>query len=720
MIIYLLLIGFFSILGQVTILRELNVAFYGVELIYILAIGVWLFGSALGAILGRKSYVPSVRTIAVISMITGVCLIADIAFVRGTRVLFAGIPGGYLPFPLQLLAVILILLPVSGLLGLLFQWVAKRYVEAERTLAQAYAIESAGGLLGGLASTFLLITHVQNFPIALICSLITFAGSVYYGIRFRIRSIWIPAAVLSLGCALLLGNARQIDRAMSAWNHPNLTVSRDTPYSRITLTERAGQVSVYENDVLTFESEGTETEEFVHLSLLHHQNPGDVLILGGGFKGIVTETLQHNPRRVTYVEMDQQLISLAKKFMPQDIAGSLTTERVHLVYDDPRRYLERDVKYDVVLVAMPEPSSGQTNRFYTREFFQACAGVLNPQGMVAFAIPSAENLWSPQLRQRNLSIFRAVEAVFPEIRILPGASNIVVGLHSSTGPDPDILADRWKRRDIRSRRVSPQYIHYLYTNDRYSEITDLLESTHAAINTDVQPICYQYTLMIWLSQFYPGLAHLEFAGLSSLSGQFWMLLGGVTLFGVGALLLLRRMILTRRMLLVGLAGFLGMVMETIIILNYQVHSGALYRDIGLLLMSFMAGLAIGSYVTHRYSLDVSTHSARFRLAGVFLLITVGLMNFGFLLILRSGVGGSLVPGILAVVFAGFFVGTMFAYAGLRGVGDQKGVVSPLYFADLLGGCIGSVAASLFLIPLLGMQQSVLILLGIVALMFVLV
>ena len=42
---YLLVIGFISILGQVVLLRELNVAFYGVELIYTLAIGVWLFSS---------------------------------------------------------------------------------------------------------------------------------------------------------------------------------------------------------------------------------------------------------------------------------------------------------------------------------------------------------------------------------------------------------------------------------------------------------------------------------------------------------------------------------------------------------------------------------------------------------------------------------------------------------------------------------------------------
>ncbi len=49
----------------------------------------------------------------------------------------------------------------------------------------------------------------------------------------------------------------------------------------------------------------------------------------------------------------------------------------------------------------------------------------------------------------------------------------------------------------------------------------------------------------------------------------------------------------RRVLLVAAAGFMGMVLETILILYYQVKHGVLYQDIGLLLMSFMAGLAAG-------------------------------------------------------------------------------------------------------------------------------
>ena len=46
-------IGLVSMLGQVVLLRELNVAFFGSELIYILALGLWLLWTAIGAAVGR-------------------------------------------------------------------------------------------------------------------------------------------------------------------------------------------------------------------------------------------------------------------------------------------------------------------------------------------------------------------------------------------------------------------------------------------------------------------------------------------------------------------------------------------------------------------------------------------------------------------------------------------------------------------------------------------
>ena len=50
----LFLTGLVSLFGQIVLLRELNVAFYGIELIYLIALGVWMLLTAVGALVGGR------------------------------------------------------------------------------------------------------------------------------------------------------------------------------------------------------------------------------------------------------------------------------------------------------------------------------------------------------------------------------------------------------------------------------------------------------------------------------------------------------------------------------------------------------------------------------------------------------------------------------------------------------------------------------------------
>ena len=172
-VVYLFVVGFYSILGQVVILRELNVAFYGIELIYLLSFTFWMLGTAVGVTLGRRSYTPTENNILLLFLLSAILLIADLVFIRGIRNLLGGVPGGYLPFLMEIVGLIIALLPIGLLTGLLFQWTAKKFISENRTLAKAYAIESAGGIAGGLGSTLFLEFGINNFLIALICAAVS-------------------------------------------------------------------------------------------------------------------------------------------------------------------------------------------------------------------------------------------------------------------------------------------------------------------------------------------------------------------------------------------------------------------------------------------------------------------------------------------------------------------------------------------------------------------
>jgi len=140
----LFLTGLVSLFGQIVLLRELNVAFYGIELIYLIALGVWMLLTAVGALIGGRR--PSAGRTAVLFLCFALSLPLGVVFLRASRFLLGGIPGAYLPFPRQIAALVIALLPAGLLSGLLFREAAGLHVERGRTLAGAYVIESAGGL----------------------------------------------------------------------------------------------------------------------------------------------------------------------------------------------------------------------------------------------------------------------------------------------------------------------------------------------------------------------------------------------------------------------------------------------------------------------------------------------------------------------------------------------------------------------------------------------
>ena len=292
-------------------------------------------------------------------------------------------------------------LPISILPGIMFQHAAGNYIKGKNSLAKAYAMESAGGIAGGFASTILVMLSTQNLNSAFICSLVSFIPVLYFSLSMKEKYFSFITAFLILLFIPLFYFSSSLDYFMTSMNHPYLAETVDTPYSRVSVTSYQGQISVFENDALSFETESTAAEEFVHMVLTQHPDPKRVLLIGGGIEGTIYELLKYDSLKVDYVELNEKLISTVRKFLPEEMNKSFESKDLNIIIADPRNYLKSCGKYDVILVGMPEPSSGQTNRFYTKEFFELCNKHLNDGGIAAVRLKSAENLWTPQLINRN-------------------------------------------------------------------------------------------------------------------------------------------------------------------------------------------------------------------------------------------------------------------------------------------------------------------------------
>jgi len=224
-------------------------------------------------------------------------------------------------------------------------------------------------------------------------------------------------------------------------------------------------------------------------------------------------------------------------------------------------------------------------------------------------------------------------------------------------------------------------------------------------NSDNHPVCYQFTIGIWLSKYFPSLAGVDFLEKVSENDLIKYLSPILILI---LFITIRRRLKFKRVLITAVAGFLGMLFEMVLILNYQAKAGALYQNLGILLMSFMAGLFIGAmWIDMVYKKQNLKTAKRTILFIVFIFI---LANGFFLLLMDNSLISSLFVTIILLVVSGCYVAGIFSFSSIYKTRDLKLLISPLLFADLIGGCLASVLGTLIFIPMFGISASLLLIL----------
>jgi spermidine synthase len=709
----LFLVGLLALLCQVVLLRELNVAFYGVELVYAVALAAWMAGGAAGSALLPRRFGATVGDLSWLLAATAAALPAEVAVVRVSRLALGGVPGAYLPFEQQVLVLAAAVLPASLTSGIAFRWAAELAAERGRSLAWAYAVESGGAGVGAALATLAFAFGVQTFAVAVLV-----AGLVPSALLAVVRRrLWLPALLLTAVATFFTPG---FDLRMTAWSHPSVVDSRDSAYARITATAAGNQTALFVDDVLVYESETARQEELAHIAALQHPAPRRILLLGGSVERLDRELRQHRPERLDVVEMDAVYL---------DVAGRQRKSGSAIVIDDPRAFLRRAGPYDLIVVATAQPTSGQSNRFYTAEFFAECRSRLASGGIVAFTLDMPENVLTPLASHRAASILAAVGSAFPFVEVLPGASAVVTASREPLPGTAAALTDRWRARRLTTRLVTPAYLEYLFENDRRETLRRLV-TDGTSPNTDARPIAYQIAAATWLSKFFPELAGVRgsdrgsaafapgasaprkdpryadrgskdprYADRGSKDPRYVLVAAVVITF---ALARWRRGV--RIALLAGVAGFSGMVLETVLLLAYQARSGALYERLGILLTAFMAGLAVGAWGVGR-AVAIGQRSWGVRWSSAALLAASTAMGvLTATLVLTGAAMGIVLTGVM-LFGVGATVAGVFACAAAATAADGNEAPGRLYGADLAGGALGSLLAGLVLVPMAGLAPT---------------
>lgn len=683
-------LGFTTTVAQVLLIRELVAVFYGNELVLGLILSAWLAWGALGAWWGgrRTNGEGDRRLLAGGLAFLGALPSVQVALARGARALLRVPPGALVEFGPMVAMVILIVAPTCLLGGALFPLLARRLAETGRPAGQAYLWECAGAAAGGALFSFVFIHVLDPFQVAALLLSLSLAAAL--GL-FRPL---LPTLLSVLTAVPLLLTASLLHRATLRWQWPDLSFAADSPYGRIVVQARDSQRVFYENGLLMFETQGTFPEEVVHPPLLAHPAPRSVLLIGGGVAGNLREILRHPVEDVAWVESDPLLIRAARLHLPPDEAAVLDDPRVSLALTDGRRFVQTvRRKFDVVILNIPEPSTGALNRFYTEEFFREVRAVLNPGGVFALGLPAAENYWSPELARRNGSIYHTLRAVFPYVFVLPGETVFFLASTEPLPADPALWGARMAERGIAPRLVTAEYLRYLFTTDRLAQVRDALEGTAGVrLNRDLTPICYYYDLALWLHRIYPHLRPF-FERVDALR------LGWVALALALPVLLAR---LRRRWavpLAVAGAGLAGMTLEVVVLLAFQVRHGSLYAQVSLLVTAYMVGMVLGS----RWVSGRKWEPSRARRLLRILFGGLALGSAALPLLLGLPLPVAVFP--LLTLLAGGWSGAVFPLAIAAEGGEAGRTTGRLYGADLAGGCLGALVGGTFLLPLLGLPQT---------------
>lgn len=143
----------------------------------------------------------------------------------------------------------------------------------------------------------------------------------------------------------------------------------------------------------------TEKDEFVyqelitHVPMMCHSNPKNVLVIGGGDCGVIRELIKHeNVDTITMVEIDDAVIELSKKYLPNMAQPEIfTNEKVKIIIDDGFKYLRQNQqKYDVIITDLSDPE-GPAEEFFQINYFKLLQNSLTENGIVI--MQSSENIW---------------------------------------------------------------------------------------------------------------------------------------------------------------------------------------------------------------------------------------------------------------------------------------------------------------------------------------
>ncbi|MFC1643338.1 hypothetical protein ACFL5O_11765, partial [Myxococcota bacterium] len=185
--------------------------------------------------------------------------------------------------------------------------------------------------------------------------------------------------------------------------------------------------------------------------------------------------------------------------MVQPHLSQVDDPRLHWIEQDGRSYVRTtERRYDVVILDLPEPTTLQYNRYYTREFFREVRRILSPHGVLSFSLGQYANYLSQGLSQQLAIGYGTLLGVFVRVEMIPFSRVLFL---ASDGALTLEIAEQLRTHRISTQWVQSGLLEAVLAEDRTRELGRVTRLS-APTNRDFAPELQRVSLRHWLGRFH--------------------------------------------------------------------------------------------------------------------------------------------------------------------------------------------------------------------------
>ncbi|MBM4195163.1 MAG: SAM-dependent methyltransferase [Gemmatimonadetes bacterium] len=492
--------GMTALGAEVVWARLLSLLFGATTYAFSVILGVFLIGLGIGSVAGsaiaREAKSPRtalgfVQLMLALTTAWGAYLLAGDLPRWPINASLA--PSAWFNFQLDFVRSLFTMLPGAILWGMSFPLAlaaaTSKSDDPGRVVGRVYAANTLGAIAGSVGMGVALVPFVGTqgaqralIMLSVISGLIALVPlfSESKGEGGRRSAILGPVHALSLAALVLAAlfaavNLKPVPAGLIAWGRsfpwqgdPNALFVGEGINSSIAVTqEPAG----YKNFHVSGKVEASEEPQDMrlqrllgHLSVLMHDNPKSVLVVGFG-AGVTAGAISIHPtlERMVICEMEPLIPKTVGNYFADANHGVASNPKVRITFDDARHYvLTTREKFDVITSDPIHPWVKGAATLYTKEYFEHVKAHLNPGGVVTQWVPLYES--TEEVVKSEIATFLEV---FPNGSVWrndhhdgSGYDVVLVGRLDEKPIDIDAWQARLDRPEYAPVKASLQQVNY--------------------------------------------------------------------------------------------------------------------------------------------------------------------------------------------------------------------------------------------------------------------